>query len=296
LVLWKQSFRRRPPKNVVSKISAMKLQPQWSRNNCEIKWSEQENSPWLKQFTDLSKPLVIDLGCGMGLSLLGLASLSMVENKTDHNIQWSNYNYIGVDLSPLTVNYARSVASRWGITDRLCFVVDDAEGFLDKIRLYQGGVHRIMIQFPTPFHLTIPSSVHDSRRNFSMDGIGNSRLPKSFHEGFMVTRPLLTLASELLKTSEGELLIQSNCEDVAVRIRQLALDVPGFTCRSSDFVHIPAGTDTLRTVSWIAMGGQRATGIGWSANPILPTVGRTETEIACIMNDVPVHRCLLTIR
>lgn len=296
LLLWKQSFRRRPSKHLISKVCNENLLRTRSRDIDEMQRIEKVTSPWLKQFADLSKPLIVDIGCGMGLSLLGLASLSVTMEGAERNIDWSKYNYIGVDLSPLTINYARGIAIRWGISDRVCFVIDDAERFLDKIGSYPGGVYRLMIQFPTPFHLNIPSNSDEDSRKVPLEGTGNSKLPKSFDEGFMITPALMNVAAELLKKSNGELLLQSNCEDVAVRMRQLALEVSGFIYISTDFVNVPIGSDTMRTLSWISMGGQRAIGPGWSPIPILPSVGRTETEIACIINDVPVHRCILTIR
>ena len=48
-----------------------------------------------------------------------------------------------------------------------------------------------------------------------------------------------------------------------------------------------------RTTDWISCGGERAEGEGWSTQPILPRIGRTETEVACMMNGTPVHRCRL---
>ena len=47
-----------------------------------------------------------------------------------------------------------------------------------------------------------------------------------------------------------------------------------------------------RTALYIAMGCERAEGDGWSQEPILPRKGSTETELACQMNETPVHRCI----
>jgi tRNA G46 methylase TrmB len=234
-----------------------------------------------KRFLDPNRDLVIDLRCGMGVSLLGLASLHPSDS-VGHDFNWSNCNFVGVDLSPMTVNYANGIAQRWAIDGRLVFVVDAVEHFLDTVKSYPGRIARILIQFPTPY------------RQQSASDKGNSQLPKTAHDGFMVSHKVLELAAELLRDSQGELILQSNCEDVAVWMRQSAIEHAGFRSRDSgEFATKIQGTPTLRTLNWIANGGERAIGPGWSDKPLLPRVGRTETEIACMMNGTPVHRCVL---
>ena len=56
---------------------------------------QKNDTIWYQVFDDPTKPLIIDIGCGMGVSILGLSS---THEKT-YNITWSNCNYIGVDLS-----------------------------------------------------------------------------------------------------------------------------------------------------------------------------------------------------
>jgi hypothetical protein len=155
----------------------------------------------------------------MGITLLGLASQPMTN---DPNTKWYQQNanngdqllhmesnYIGVDQSALTVNYAKGIAYRWNISANIDFAVDSAENFLHQVtKTYPGSVHRILIQFPTPYQL--PQS------NSTFDRQGNARLPRSAFNGFVATQNMLRLAAILLTNSNDKLHLQSNCEDVAV--------------------------------------------------------------------------------
>jgi len=249
-------------------------------------------------FHDPSLPLVVDLGCGMGVSLHGLATLrdeAKHSNQTGQTIHlhWSKCNYIGVDLSRLAIGYANAIASRSGVSARLQYVVDSAETFLQTIAAYPGNVHLLLIQFPTPYRLNhqseLPTSMPESK--------GNRQLPKHPYAGFMVTANLFKLARDALLPGSGKLLLQSNCEDVAVYMRKLATEHGAF-----DAVPIPNPLNSFqqsntrtpqRTLDYIKMGGQRALGMGWAAGPLLPRRGSTETELACFLETTPIHRCLL---
>jgi len=82
----------------------------------------------------------------MGVSLLGLASLNAQDDTINSSTQamstkWEECNFIGVDLSHLTIRYADGVCSRWGLSSRLKFIVDSAEECISKIRRsYPGKV------------------------------------------------------------------------------------------------------------------------------------------------------------
>jgi SAM-dependent methyltransferase len=250
------------------------------------------HQPWDEVFTDPTRKMVVDVGCGMGVSALGLSSLDGNSNSTtaiDHD--WSSYNYVGVDLSQIGIGYAKGITRRWGLEERAAFVVDSAENLLEYAKQYPGPIELVMIQFPTPYRLDSDDDVIKG---------GNSQLPTSAVDGFMVSSNLLKLAADLLQGSDGrpggKLIMQSNCEDVAVWMRDIAINQAGFEIvRLENEVEIVQGTPTRRTMNWIAMGGERALGPGWSSEPLLPRKGRTETEIACILNGTPVHRCMLTV-
>ena len=348
-----------------------------SRSNTIFQWHE--------MFSDPTRPLIIDVGCGMGISLLGLASLPppsdknmtdsrSINDESAHNqFPYHLCNYIGVDLSSLSINYANGIAQRWNIHDRIVFVVDEAEHFLDQVLFsnYPGPIQRIFIQFPTPYRLSAllndTNSDSDTHMDDSMDDEddddddsenvgfvtnvdtiihpttetqrrgGNMQLPASIRNGgFMVTSELLNKVSQLLSTAQQsrvdtdsttttmpyhpDFLFQSNCEDVAVFVRNMARNEAGFIV-NTEMSEAPVDDNevdmtmlksdllkpTQRTLNWIASYDnannnntmdrftdlERASGYGWWTKPILPNNGCTETEVACIMKQIPVHRFLL---
>mmetsp|Transcript_25193 Transcript_25193/g.59409 ORF Transcript_25193/g.59409 Transcript_25193/m.59409 type:complete len:740 (-) Transcript_25193:73-2292(-) len=254
---------------------------------------------WGDMFEDASRPLVVDVGCGMGVSLLGLASTTTTDRGASEqesarlllgqNMKWSDCNFVGVDLGALGIEYSRGVAHRWNAEGNLQFVIDAAEDFCQHLQSYPGEIRCCMIQFPTPFRLQ------------NKDG-GNSQLPASKLEGFMVTENLLQTIHSSLDPKHGKLLLQSNCEDVAVWMRDLACRTVGFTALDDDDDReepphqgsIPQRIPQ-RTQDWIAMGGERAEGRGWFRRNILHRRGATETEATCAINGTPIHRCLLRV-
>ena len=316
LLIWKFSTKQKKQRSFLQ--SALK---HWQRQK-EGEETTMENKPrknpenvleetkkvysWETMFTDPSRPLVVDIGCGMGVSLLGLAkgdyqaSSQVLLNSHGSSMAWKDFNFVGVDLGGLGIGYARGLASRWGIGDRLQFVVDSADNFLENLqRSYPGRVHLCLIQFPTPYQL---NTAGESKED---DNKGNSQLPASAYDGFMVTKKLLQSVHQSLSKTSGRLLLQSNCEDVAVHMRNTACNEAGFSIEVVDIellksqeIQAFASLDSKpripqRTADWAAMGGERANGPGWCEVPILHREGATETEVACGLNGTPVHRCLL---
>mmetsp|Transcript_31398 Transcript_31398/g.46128 ORF Transcript_31398/g.46128 Transcript_31398/m.46128 type:complete len:174 (+) Transcript_31398:2-523(+) len=166
-------------------------------------------------------------------------------------------------------------------------------------RTYKGPISLVMIQFPTPFSLQ--KDEHDQRGN--SHNSGNSQLPSNSLSGFMVTEALLQSVQCLLQRSDnGLLLLQSNCEDVAVAMRDIAtrsgrlqiLDV--IDTVTADDTKVDISNLPQRTREWIDLGGDRAVGRGWSKKKLLPRRGRTETEVACISKGTPIHRCIMQAR
>lgn len=88
--------------------------------------------------------------------------------------------------------------------------------------------------------------------------------------------------------------MQTNCEDVAVALRDRASDVGLISVPAIHPVTSPAEQGRLpeRTIEWIRNGGERAVGPEWSTEPLLPERCATETEVACEIQGTPVHRCL----
>lgn len=99
----------------------------------------------------------------------------------------------------------------------------------------------------------------------------------------------------------GSLLIQSNCEDVAVHMMNIGKQV-GFNplvfdqCVTKDKLNQLGKNVPKRARDWQENGGERAIGPNWSLKPILPGYGRTETEVACMLDGKPVHRCIMVPR
>ncbi len=116
----------------------------------------------------------------------------------------------------------------------------------------------------------------------------------------MVTENLLKIIRSSLHPTKGKLLLQSNCEDVAVWMRNLASKKVGFSIVEDDKDDLPSSSSAStelripqRTSEWIEMGGERAKGRGWYQREILHRKGATETEVSCAINSTPVHRCIL---
>jgi len=245
------------------------------------------------QFQDKLRPLVLDIGCGFGTSLLGLATTSNNDGDMMGKDDWVHYNFLGVDRSQLALNFAQGVATRWGLTNKLQYIWESAEDCLDLIETeYEGNVGLIMIQFPTPFRLDTGNTPGKYEQS-----TGNLQLPSDVKSGFMVSEELLQKVAKILSKSGGRFLFQSNCEDVAATVRQRAVERHGMKVVEVPH-HVETVADmqnpTLRDLQWAELGGSRAIGPGWSTQPLLPPRGVTETEAACELNGTPIHRFIGT--
>ena len=193
-------------------------------------------------FHDHTLPLIVDIGCGYGVSLLGMGYHQQQTSK-------NQYNYLGCDMSPTSIGYAQSIATRWKIDDTTQFVVMDAVGMLHELTKYPGPIHGIHVNFPTPYKFeALTSDIDDDR-----SAVGNAQLPKEMST-FMFTPKVVELCRLLLhrrhiqptrmydarddektmgietdgieNVDEHEhnyLLLQSNVEDVCVTMKQIVL-------------------------------------------------------------------------
>jgi hypothetical protein len=299
LMIWKFATRQKKQRAFLETAVRHWEQPQMKQRDEVTKISVHTSSytahyNWAEWFSDSSRPLVVDLGCGMGISVLGLATTNRQSTTAlgaEHG-EWSQYNYLGVDLGRLGIGYAHGLASRWGLVGRnTAFVVDSAASCLQAIvNSYPGPVAWVLIQFPTPYRLAVADQAANA---------GNSQLPISATDGFMASRQVLELAKSALQGSSGRapgrLLLQSNCEDVAVYMLDLAQQV-GFKAidmtrdESWDATLPVQSVETQRTKNWVAMGGKRAVGPPWRTTPLLPNCGWTETEVTCTLDRKAVHR------
>lgn len=286
LWLWRYSSRLQKP--AVTKESVPRNLPPW------------------KRFDDPDRPLVVDVGCGLGVSLLGLASQESSSSDGPSSripLDWSNCNYLGGDLSEATVRFANTLSKRWDLSDKLQYSQMSAENLLEDVAQYPGPVSLIMVQFPSPWRL-------------KKEGRGNLQLPSGpDDENFMVSEALMKKIADILQAKSREringrcqeqhgdryLLLQTNCEDVALVLRDRAKEFGLTSVPSMKPVTSPDEKGRRvpeRTSEWLRLSGEddgekeRAVGAEWSRSPLLPPRCATETEVACTIRSSPVHRCL----
>lgn len=236
---------------------------------------------------------------------------------------------------------------RRNLSGRCQFIHASNETILDYlIQTKEIGVKMILLQFPTPYLLqeqarkegerqeeeeeTVkekenkksPQSKSAKKFNSSRSGF-NERLPSSPDDSsFSANTTILDKMATLLnrhgnhlphgiekdEQEEGAfLLLQSNCEDVALYIHDSLLH--NEIDNNNNLEAVDAISPRLsfegvrlscRTKTWLEQQHhdknnnshdvRRALGKQWSAKPILPI--STETEASCDHQNTPIHRCL----
>ena len=131
-------------------------------------------------FADPSLPLVVDLGCGFGTSLLGLL---------EHGLSGIGAcNVLGCDASAAKMAFASGIAARRGQAPRAAFVTSSASEVVAWLgREHEGRLGGVLVQFPTPFAV----------------GSGNSQLPTGDGDGYMLSTELLRAIKDAMTTSDG---------------------------------------------------------------------------------------------
>jgi SAM-dependent methyltransferase len=198
--------------------------------------------PFEELFEDPSLPLVVDLGCGYGVTLLSLChsltqhhhhqhllSLQNLSNtdSTDSTDSWRGINFIGVDMNDRAIRYASGLSSRWNMSHRCRFIRADCTSLLSAIQeKYSGHVSLIIVNFPTPYYANY------AENGTAEIGSGNSQLPRNIND-FMFNQNLLSLIRRVFQKSNSIihhtksnynhscLLIQSNVEDVALTMSNI---------------------------------------------------------------------------
>lgn len=269
--------------------------------------------PWGELFDDPTLPLVLDIGCGFGVSLLGLATAgyrpkgvaggggggggAAAAGSDDGGGAYGrrgNVNFLWCDLSAHACRYANGIAQRWGVS--CAFVFFGADECIKAVRRsYPGGLYQAMVQFPTPFASEVSAAA------------GNSQLPAKNSAHFMGKAGFLARCAKALAPG-GTLFIQSNVEDVAVAMKR-SLDgggaeaglVPVLAEGEDAATEAAVGEDAAEAVprrreEWVAQGGERAAGPQWLGRSILPRAGRTETEVMYDSKKTRVHRAAWTKR
>ncbi len=255
---------------------------------------------WAEIFDDPSKPLVVDVGCGLGASLLNLSTMT---SNHDVNVSsgggelqmaWSKFNYASGDLNQAFVNFGNGIVSRDSRRmGRVKYLCTSAKILLSELRFYTGRTALIMINFPSPYRIRVTGS-------------GNLQLPSMNSNQFMVTKEIPELISCLLTKSDdigGDsfFLVQTKCEDVAVLVKNecLALGMlEPVMCKNPmkniDIQYKNRGKRPKRADDWLTAAplSERAEGSMYSSMPLLPTLCRPETEVHCSNENTVVHRFL----
>ena len=191
-------------------------------------------------FTDPALPLVLDLGCGYGVSLLGLCHQASTHHASPR------CNYLGVDLNNRAIRYASGICRRWQLEGNCAFVYADCIEAIKSVRdNYPGPVALVMVNFPTPYSIgaVLGRPISDvsgcdgdqgeehtdtdaPTKPVSTAG-GNTQLPAGF-DYFMFNLELVALVKAVLAQSLHRgvglplLLLQSNVEDVVVTMSNIA--------------------------------------------------------------------------
>ena len=244
-----------------------------------------KNPITLPVFDDPSLPLIIDIGCGFGVSMLGLShrekteglkSVDPKESYTDLGRSASRrHNFFACDMSHRAVSYATGISKRWDMHGYCKFIESDAEEFLDLIvREYQGPVECVLINFPTPYRFgtdSVPLYLNTTSEG-DADGVsegfnlsGNSQLPNL--SDFMVSPLVIELCRKALnkkqvlntthssatnnyqetKNSAKYIIIHSNVEDVAITIQQSVTESLLFN--ESGGFYVPMDLSQLNQIS-----------------------------------------------
>lgn len=203
------------------------------------------------RFDEPQLPLVLDLGCGFGTTLLSMLDLDLPELRPELQPEYSDrtrVNVLGCDASSTKCAYASGIAARWGHSSRASFAHASAEETLAwAAKEHPGSVRAVLLQFPTPYSVLDPSDEQSAGQSS-----GNAQLPKQ-GGSFMVNEELIRSIAAVLRAPDpdggaghearlspalsgsvegsvaqsdgwhdGWLLVQSNVEDVALYARELA--------------------------------------------------------------------------
>lgn len=248
-VLWGHSIKQRKVRSISAKAKASDGPSLHETIGIKLALLDVWKGDSPLGFADMNAPLVVDIGCGFGVTLLGLAASHYKMRKSpvssssmyESILPLGTVNFLGCDLSNHCVAYASAIARKWQINSRCRFCVAPAESFLEWVRSsYPGPIFWVNIQFPTPYKLDESMLSQDNvsenifkaagnseeadrkiknlrRRNVQLPGINDD-------DGFMVTRKLISLSIDIALRNGSVFYFQSNVEDVAVYTRGLVLD------------------------------------------------------------------------
>jgi SAM-dependent methyltransferase len=273
-------------------------------------------------FSSPQLPLVLDLGCGYGASLLALAAAAADGNSC------ARMNFLGVDMNPRSLSYARGITARWGLQGSCCFLEADSDAALERVaETYLGPLALAMVSFPTPFASTLRPG---ARGNAQLPGVAQFMLRPALLQ--KLRRVLRRRHWALPRGAAPALYIQSNVEEVAVAMKEMvgasgAEGVPGRRWRvaslpemkrnlqrifavSSDPSWQRCATQTLEALQqqdpslrdrrWRTLHKRsaecRAAGPSFLSRSPLPFGAKSETEAACEVQGRPIHRMMFLFK
>lgn len=147
---------------------------------------------WSQVYSDWSKPLHLDIGCGWGRFLLQMAQVA------------PEWNYLGLEIRETVVQEAIANRDRSEFSN-LHYIFGNANYSLPGLlaSLPVGTLQRVSIQFPDPWF-------------------------KKRHQKRRVVQPKLVNAVAEYLAIEGEVFLQSDVEEVAREMRDRFLAHPSF--------------------------------------------------------------------
>ena len=169
---------------------------------------------WTQVFANPHQPLHIDIGCGKGIFLQQMATLT------------PDWNFLGLEIRQPVVDMALKRRDQAGLQN-LHFLFCNANISLQP--LMQSWAHnplrRVSIQFPDPWF-------------------------KKRHQKRRVVQPELVEALAMFLPAGGEVVIQSDVEEVAVEMCDRIAEHPAFERTHPDWLPqspFPAQTDREQT-------------------------------------------------
>lgn len=155
---------------------------------------------WSQVFSDLSRPLHLDIGCGRGVFLLKMAE------------QYPDWNYLGFEIREPIVQQALEWRDEAGLKNLhyiFCNVSNSLHPMLAS--LPTGVLARVSIQFPDPWF----KRKHQKRR--------------------VVQPEIVTTLAEFMK-SDTTVFLQSDILEVAQKMVDRFAESPNFVRTSSDWL------------------------------------------------------------
>ncbi|MBW4652500.1 MAG: tRNA (guanosine(46)-N7)-methyltransferase TrmB [Kaiparowitsia implicata GSE-PSE-MK54-09C] len=158
---------------------------------------------WAQVYGDLTRPLLLDIGCARGRFDLELAQA------------WADWNILGLEIRESLVVQANEGAQQMGLTN-LHYLFCNANTSLQSIlrSLPPGKLQWVTIQFPDPWF-------------------------KKRHQKRRVVQPqVVALIAEFL-AAEGRVFLQSDVEEVLLEMGDRFQEHPAFTQLSGIPQHTP---------------------------------------------------------